>query len=276
MSTTAPRARPRLPIGRKRQAPKPQHPEHIRPDGSRDVELPIIEHLRELRSRLMKAALAVVATTIISFTFVEQEVILLKYLAGKYTLTALEPTETFTTFLKVAFMTGLAMSMPFLIYQLYQFLAPGLTKSEKYWALLSLPMVALFFLMGVLFCYFIVLPSATSFLLGFGSDVVTATPRVSKFLDFVLNFLFAVGLAFETPVVIFILSKLGVATPKRLRKFRRWFYVIAFIVAAIITPTPDPINQTIVAVPIIILYEIGILFAWLGTRAQNRAAKVPA
>jgi sec-independent protein translocase protein TatC len=271
MSTTAPRARPRLPIGRKR--PAPQYPEHIRPDGSRDVELPIIEHLRELRSRLMKASLAIIATTIISLTFAEQEVILLKYLAGNYKLIALEPTETFVAFFKVAFMTGIAMSMPFLVYQLYRFLAPGLTKSEKYWALLSLPVVALFFLMGVLFCYFVVLPSATSFLLGFGGGIIEATPTVSKFLDFVVKFLFALGLAFETPVVIFILSKLGVATPKRLRKFRRWFYVIAFIVAAIITPTPDPINQTIVAVPIIILYEIGILFAWLGTRAQNKAAK---
>src|SRR5262249_27907617 len=122
------------------------------------------------------------------------------------------------------------------------------------------------------FCYFIVLPSAINFLFNFGSDAnITTTVTISNFLSFVTRFLMAVGIAFETPVIIFILSMLGIATPVRLRRFRRWAIVLAFLIAAIITPTPDPVNQTIVAIPIILLYELGTLFARLGAR-KNKAA----
>jgi sec-independent protein translocase protein TatC len=225
-----------------------------------------MEHLRELRSRLVKATLAVVLTTAISLTFAEQEVALLSSLAGDHQLIALKPTETFVAYIKVAFITGIAISMPLLVYQLFRFIAPGLTRREKRLIIFSLPAVTLLFAGGVLFCYFVVLPGALQFLLNFGSQHVTATPNVSEFLSFVTRFLLLMGLAFETPLIIFLLAKLGVATPKRLRRFRRWAYVLAFILAAIITPTPDPINQIIVAVPIILLYELGTLLARLAVR----------
>ena len=137
--------------------------------------------------------------------------------------------------------------------------------------MLSLPAITLFFVAGVLFCYFVVLPSALNFLLDFGSANVRTTPTVSNFLSFVTRFLMAVGISFETPVIIFILAKLGIATPSRLSRFRRAAYVLAFVLAAVITPTPDMINQTIVAVPIIILYELGTLLAKVAVRP-----KVPA
>jgi sec-independent protein translocase protein TatC len=248
-------------------------PSVIRPDGSRDVELPLTEHLRELRSRLIKATLAVVLTTGISLTFAEQEVALLSRLAEGHPLIALKPTETFVAYIKVAFITGIAMSMPLLVYQLFRFIAPGLTRRERRLILVSLPAITLLFAGGVLFCYFIVLPSALEFLLNFGKEHVTVTPTVSDFLSFVTRFLMAMGLAFETPLIIFLLAKLGVATPRRLRRFRRWAYVLAFILAAIITPTPDPINQTIVAVPIILLYELGTLLARLAVREPKPAKK---
>jgi sec-independent protein translocase protein TatC len=255
-----------------RRRPRVTREVQIRPDGSRDVELPLIEHLRELRSRLIKTALAVAITTGLSLTFAQQEVGLLVQLAAGHKLIALKPTETFVAYLKVAFITGIAMSMPLLVYQLFRFLAPGLTRKERRWILVSLPAVTLFFLVGVLFCYFLVLPSALNFLLNFGGTQVESTPTISEFLSFVTRFLMAVGLAFETPIIIFILAKLGVATPKRLSKFRRWAYVLAFVAAAIITPTPDPINQTIVAVPIILLYELGLIFARLGVRTPKTSS----
>lgn len=278
MSTSAPPSGSRLGIGSRRKKRAPVGTVQIRPDGSRDVELSLREHLVELRSRLMKAAFAVLVTTAISLTFAEQEVALLTSLArdarpGVTTsLIALEPTETFVAFLKVAFVTGLAISMPVVVYQLFRFMAPGLEKREKRWILMSLPGVTFFFVLGVLFCYFIVLPSALGFLLNFGSQYVNNTPTVSKFLSFVTNFMLAVGLSFETPLVVFMLAKLGVATPKRLRRFRRWAILLAFVIAAIITPTPDPINQTIVAVPMIILYELGVLFARIGVRKPKTAS----
>src|SRR5207248_1233813 len=202
MSTTAPpRGRRRLlPLGRK--SPAPKYPEHIRPDGSRDIELPLREHLRELRDRLIKAVLVVVLTTGLSLIFAEQEVKLLVRLASPTELVALSPTETFVAYLKVAFITGIAVSMPLLIYQLFRFLAPGLTRTERRWILTSLPGVTFFFVVGVLFCYFVVLPSAISFLLGFGGGIVENRPTISNFLSFVTHFLLAVGIAFETPVIV--------------------------------------------------------------------------
>lgn len=231
-----------------------------------------MDHLRELRDRLIKAVLALLLTTVLSLTFAQQELELLVSLKGDHRLIALEPTETFVSYLKLGFYTGIALSMPLLVYQLFRFLAPGLTKIERRWVLTSLPGITLFFAAGVVFCYFIVLPSAIDFLFNFGGGVVENTWSVAKFLSFVTQFLLAVGVAFETPLIIFLLSKLGVATPKRLRKFRRWAYVLAFVVAAIITPTPDPVNQTIVAVPIILLYELGVLFARIGARKSSAAA----
>lgn len=229
----------------------------------------------ELRNRLIKAALAVVVTTGISLTFAEQEVGLLVQLAQGHNLIALSPTETFVAYLKVAFITGISISMPILVYQLFRFVAPGLTRSERRWIITSLPGVTLFFAAGVLFCYFVVLPGAVKFLLSFGSNYVTNSPTISNFLDFVTHFLLAVGLAFETPVIIFVLAKLGIATPKRLGRFRRYMIVLAFVIAAIITPTPDPVNQTIVAVPIILLYELGVIFARLAVRS-NKSKSQPA
>lgn len=256
------RFRPRLPFGNRRG--KPRGPASRRPDGSRDVEMPLIEHLREFRDRLIKAAATVILFTVLSLVFVEREIDLLVGMAGGRQLLAITVTEEFVSYVKVGLITGIALSMPVLVYQLFQFLAPGLTKIEKRWVLLSLPGVMFFFVLGVAFCYFVVLPSALEFLLNFGSPQIENRPTISEYLGFVTNFLLAVGLAFETPLIIFILSKLGVATPKRLRRFRRWAYLLAFVIAAIITPTPDPINQTYVAVPMILLYEIGILFASLG------------
>jgi len=276
MSTTAPSSGLRSRSRRKKRAP--QGTVQIRPDGSRDVELPLREHLVELRSRLIKAALAVIVTTAISLTFAEQEVALLTSLARQalpgveHPLIALKPTETFVAFVKVAFITGLAASMPVIVYQLFRFMAPGLQKRERLWILWSLPGITFFFALGVLFCYFVVLPGALGFLLNFGSTYVQNTPTVSEFLSFVTRFLFAVGIAFETPLIVFMLAKLGVATPKRLSKFRRWAIVLAFVIAAIITPTPDPINQIVVAIPIVILYEIGVLFARLGVRTPKTAS----
>jgi sec-independent protein translocase protein TatC len=210
--------------------------------------------------------------TALSLAFVDKEIELLIGMAGGRRLLAITVTEEFVAYVKVGLITGIALSMPVLVYQLFQFLAPGLTKNEKRWILVSLPGIMAFFALGVAFCYIVVLPSALEFLLNFGRPEIENIPTISEYLGFVTNFLLALGLAFETPLIIFILSKVGVATPKRLKRFRRWAYVLAFVAAAIITPTPDPVNQTYVAVPIILLYELGILFAWLGRPRTKKAA----
>jgi sec-independent protein translocase protein TatC len=272
MSTTAtPRRRLRLPLpGGRKSGP----PVRIRPDGSRDVELPLIEHLRELRSRLMKAAASIVLATVVSFLFVDQTMALLLAPAGNVEFIAIAPTETFINYLKVALYTGVAISMPLLVYQVFRFLAPGLTRTERRWVLLSLPAVTFLFVLGLVFCYSVLLTPALGFLLGFGGGRIVNMPSISLYLSFVTRFLLAVAIAFQTPVIVFLLSKLGVATPKRLAKFRRWAYVLAFVLAAIITPTPDPVNQSFVAIPIILLYELGIIFARIGGRPRKTETPV--
>jgi sec-independent protein translocase protein TatC len=139
-----------------------------------------------------------------------------------------------------------------------RFLAPGLTRGERGAIYMSLPFVVICFLSGALFCYFVILPSALNFLLGFGDPRILKQISLTKFVSFVTNFMLAVGLAFEMPVVVFMLARLGVVSYARLRRFRKYALLLAFVIAAMITPTPDPFNQALVAVPLFLLYEIGL------------------
>jgi sec-independent protein translocase protein TatC len=226
----------------------------------------LVEHLRELRDRLIKVVLAVILTTSLSFLFINQLMQLFLNLLPKASnihVQVFESAEAFTSYFKVALTFGLVLAMPLIVYQIFRFLAPGLTGKERRWLLLSLPMITVFFLAGVVFCYTLVLPSALNFLLNFGSPDIQQNQRLSSFIGFVTNFMLAVGITFELPPVMFLLAKLGVVSAKRMGGARRFVVVIAFIAAAIITPTPDPVNQTIVALPIYLLYELGVLFARL-------------
>ncbi|HUS17350.1 MAG TPA: twin-arginine translocase subunit TatC [Chloroflexia bacterium] len=224
----------------------------------------LVEHVRELRDRLIRTVLGVAATTALSFFFIDRLVGLFLNLLPQgpnISVQVLQPAETFTAYFKVALTFGIVLAMPLIVYQLFRFIAPGLSGGERRWLLLSLPMITIFFLVGVVFCYTLVLPSALGFLLNFGDVRIARNIRLSDFIGFVTTFMLAVGITFELPPVMFLLAKLGVVSPVRMRAVRRYVVVVAFIVAAIITPTPDPINQAIVAIPIYLLYELGLLFA---------------
>jgi sec-independent protein translocase protein TatC len=237
-----------------------------RPPPNPEQRMALVEHLRELRDRLIKVVLGVILTTSLSFLFIDQLMQLFLNLLPKASnihVQVFEPAEAFTSYFKVALTFGIVLAMPLIVYQIFRFLAPGLTGKERRWLLLSLPMITVFFLAGVVFCYTLVLPSALNFLLNFGSSQIEQNQRLSSFIGFVTNFMLAVGITFELPPVMFLLAKLGVVSAKRMGGARRFVVVIAFIAAAIITPTPDPVNQTIVALPIYLLYELGVLFARL-------------
>ncbi len=172
-----------------------------------------------------------------------------------------KPTEMFITTFKVDLYAGAGLAMPIVLYELVAFLLPGLLPHEKRYIFVLLPGIALFFVSGVVFAYFLMLPFALQFLFTFGSDIAQPLPAIGDYINFVTSVLFWVGLTFETPLVILFLAKVRIVNVQKLKSFRRFAIVLAFIIAAVITPTPDPINQTIVALPIIILYEIGILLA---------------
>jgi len=230
-------------------------------ESSRDREMTILEHLQELRTRLIITGIAISVGMTVAALFLTWPVITLLSEAAGGKLVALRPTETFVTYFKVALVTGAALAMPVIVWQMLLFVLPALHSHERRYVYLAVPFITLAFAAGLAFGFFLVIPSAIRFLTGFGGDVIAQTWSIEEYLTFVTTLLFWIGLSFETPIVIFFLAKLHVVNPRTLSHFRRYAVVGAFVAAAIITPTPDPFNQTLVAVPMYLLYELGVLMA---------------
>ncbi len=226
-------------------------------------ELTIVEHLTELRQRLTKCAIALILGTVVGLLISQQVFELLKAPAPpeiKLIITTM--TGGFMIYFKVAIMTGAALAMPVFVYQIIAFVGPGLTRKERRIVFTLLPLVAFFFAMGMAFGYFVVLPFAIRYLLTFntfGDQLIV----VGDYIGFVTTVLFWLGLAFQTPLIIYLLAKVKLITVQRLTRYRKYAILAVFIIAAAITPTPDPFNQTLVAIPLYMLYEMGILFARL-------------
>ena len=228
----------------------------------------ILEHLQELRYRAMVTAGALVVGVGVSLWPLTGWVIeVLKQPAEDrkegFELVFFEPLEGWTTYFRVSLLLGIAIAMPVLVYQLLAFVSPGLTKTERRWVYPIALGASLSFLAGVAFAYYIELPPALGFLLnppeGIGEPLISA----GKYFDFVTRLLLMTGLVFELPLVIMGLAKLGVVTSSRLWGWWRYAIIFAFVLAAIVTPSIDPITQSLVAGPIIILYFAGIALAKL-------------
>jgi sec-independent protein translocase protein TatC len=224
----------------------------------------LLAHLEELRRRLIFCLAAVVVTTIAGFVLSEPLMTVLLRLVQQVpgvTVQAIEVPEKFSTSLRLALIAGIAMAMPVIVYQVWGFLRPGLMANERRYLLIGLPLITVFFAAGVTFSYFVALPAALGFLLRFGSAEVVTQPQLQPFLTFVATLLLWSGISFETPIFLFFLAKIGVVDWRRLSKWRKYAFLIICVVAAVITPTPDPVNMMIVALPLYALYELGILLA---------------
>lgn len=237
---------------------------------SDDKRLTVLEHISELRRRLIRGVIAVSVTTVISFIFAKQIFEILKSPAGEINLIFIEMTEMVGTYMRVSLVSGIILAMPYLVYQLIMFISPALTRREKKRVYLILPWIALMFVGGVIFAYFILVPPAVNFLVTFGSDIATPQIKIGNYISIVSRLLLSIGLVFEMPVITTFLARLGIITPKWLSDKRKPAIILAFILAAIITPTFDPVNQTLVAAPLIILYEISI---WLAKLVQRKPPK---
>ena len=244
-----------------------------------DRQVAISEHIAELRRRLTWSAGAVLVCTALSFAFHQQILAFLMVPAeGFVGVPNQKPiytdlTEFVGVAMKVSLLGGLLLSFPFVLYQIVMFAAPALTPGERRWLYVLLPVSLLVFAMGAAFGYRILFPPAVKFLLTFGSDIATPYIRIGNYANLMLTLLFWMGIVFETPVVMFFLSKIGVVSHRTLARYRRYAVVAAFILGAIITPTFDPINQTLVALPIIVMYEAGIWLARLGGRGRRAASR---
>jgi sec-independent protein translocase protein TatC len=232
-------------------------------------KLTFLGHLRELRKRLTRSVIAVVITTTISFIFYRWIFHILMLPAQDVQLVFIEMTEMVGTIMKVCFASGLILAMPYITLQAIMFVSPALTHREKKYVYMILPWITFMFLAGVVFGYFILIPPATTFLLTFGSDIATPMIKVGNYISIITRLLLAIGLVFEMPVVVTFLAKIGIVNSKWLASKRKIAIIAAFIGAAIITPTFDPINQSLVAVPLVILYEMCI---WLAKLVQRKKA----
>ncbi|MDP2646702.1 MAG: twin-arginine translocase subunit TatC [Desulfobacterales bacterium] len=230
-----------------------------------DKKIPFTAHLEELRQRLIVCFIAVGVGFLASYGFKEQIFYLLSRPLvsvmknnGKIIFTGLP--EAFFTYLKVAFLSGIMLATPVILYEFWLFVSPGLYKKEKGLLLPIVFLCSFFFVGGALFGYFIVFPFGFQFFLGFATDTIQPLPSMKEYLSFSSKLLLAFGLVFELPVVITFLAKMGIVSVDFLKKNRKYATLLFFVVAAILTP-PDVITQIMMALPLMALYEISILGA---------------
>jgi len=229
-------------------------------------------HLRELRSCLLRSVIAILIALPISFFLADKVLNILMQPVPGLELVYTEVTEMLGTYIKVSLYSALVLTLPFIVYQAVMFVRPALTRKEKSYLYTMLPSVFLLFTVGAVFAYFVLLPPALKFLLTFGSDIATPMIRVENYVSVLTKLIFWIGMCFEIPLVMFFLTKIGVLKPEWLSKYRRLAYILAFVLGAIITPTFDPLNQTLVAVPVILLFEFGILLSKLARRKKTEIA----
>jgi sec-independent protein translocase protein TatC len=240
-----------------------------------DRELSLIEHLTELRTRLTWAVLALLVATVASMLFAEQLLKLLMIPLGDSILQAIKPTESVYVYFRIALIMGVTIAMPVIVYEAVLFILPGLLPHERKYLTFMVPGAGISFAAGVVFATFVVMPGMTNFMQGFLSDIVEANWTIENYINFVTFVMFWMGILFEMPLVIFFLAKLGVVTVEQLTKARRWAVIGSALLAAVITPTPDPVNMLILTVPLILLYELGVILArFARPKTVNEADKL--
>ncbi|MDO4203349.1 MAG: twin-arginine translocase subunit TatC [Selenomonadaceae bacterium] len=219
-----------------------------------DGSMSLLAHLEELRWRLIRSIAAIVICSGICYFFIEEIMSFISEPVGK--LYYLQPSEAFFTYLKVSICCGFILALPVVFYQLWCFVLPALTIKERYIAAVIVPSSVILFLSGLAFSFFLVMPAALKFFGGFGSDTLLPMFSVARYFDFLFSFILPFGFVFELPLVIVIAAKLGLLTSKFLGEKQRYVIFFSFVIGAIITPTPDIFTQTMIALPMIILYEL--------------------
>jgi sec-independent protein translocase protein TatC len=232
-----------------------------------EKKLSLTSHLQELRKRLILSFIAIGVGFIICYLFSDAlfDIIakpLMKVMPVGGTLIFISVAEAFFTYMKVGFIGGLVLVSPFVLYQVWAFVAPGLYQHEKRYAIPFVLGGSFFFALGILFAYFVALPYGFKFLLGFATDFIKPLPSMKEYLSFSMKFLLAFGLVFEFPVVLVLLARIGVIDSKTLARHRKYAILLIFIFAAVMTP-PDLISQVLMALPLMGLYELSIILAKL-------------
>ena len=237
------------------EAPKqigaPADAEAVLDDGS----MSLIAHLTELRSRIIKCLVATGLGSVVGYYYIQEIMHYITLPAGK--LYYMQPAEAFFTYLKVACVAGFLLALPIIFWQVWRFFLPALTTRERMVLGIVVPTSVVLFFCGLAFSFFLVLPAGIKFFLGFGNAELEALLSVNKYFDFVIMFVLPFGFIFELPLVMTIMGKMGLITSAFLKKYQRIIIFLSFVVGALITPTPDVFTQSMIALPIIVLYEVG-------------------
>ncbi|MCM8797930.1 MAG: twin-arginine translocase subunit TatC [Candidatus Omnitrophica bacterium] len=231
-------------------------------------ELTLWEHLAELRKRIIISLTTLILASIISFSFSRHLLRILKLPAKGMIdkLVFFSPQEAFLIYLRISLFSGIVLSLPMILYQIWAFILPALGERARRWVTYFIFFGLISFLSGCLFAYFILIPPALNFLLNFGKDQLEPVISATRYISFIISLILASGLVFQMPVLSFILTKAGIINFRFLRRKYRYAIVLVFIVAALITPTVDVFNLFLLAVPMIFLYELSIWISWLAKR----------
>ena len=232
-------------------------------DG-KEGEMSFLEHLEEMRWRIIYSLIGIVIGTIIAWIFIDQlvDVVLLKPARDSGAqLQNLRPFGQLFLFVEVAIIVGVVISIPNIFYQLWKFISPALKQNEKKYILSIVIFSSVCFLAGIAFAYFIMLPMALKFAEQFGSSSIKNQFSIDEYMNIIISVMLAAGVVFELPMVSFFLTKLGILTPAFMKKYRKYAIVIIMFLAAILTPGTDPVSQIILAIPLVLLYEISILIS---------------
>ncbi len=237
-----------------------------------DEKLPLFTHLEELRRRILYCVIAIMCCSIPCYLLAGPILTFLSRSAGE--LVFISPHGAFIAHIKLAFFGGIFIAFPVLTWQIWSFIAIGLKRNERKYLSLYGVLSFLFFIIGAVFAYYLVLPIGMKFLLGFATDTLRPMVSVNKYISFVALLLFAFGLVFELPLIILFLTRIGVVTPETLEKNRKYAIVLTFVVAAVLTP-PDVLTQILLAVPSLLLFEMSIWLSKLTSRRRREKLDSP-
>lgn len=235
-------------------------------------EMTFLEHLEELRWTIIKSLLGIVIGAVISWIFIDFIVNdILLYPATRFgvKLQNLKPFGQLFLYFQVALFSGLILSLPWVVYQIWKFIEPALHKHEKKYVSLIVVFTSLFFLAGAAFAYFVMLPFSLNFAFTFGSPEIENRFAIDEYLSIVVSLIILSGVIFELPMLSFFLTKLGILTPKIMRRHWKIAIVLILVLAAIITPTVDPVNQSLLAIPLLLLYELSIMVSKFAMRKKS-------
>ena len=235
-------------------------------------EMSFLDHLEELRWRIIYSIIGIVVGAIVSWIFIDYLVdyVLLKPAKDSGALLQnLRPFGQLFLYMQIAIMVGIIISIPNVFYQFWKFIAPALHKHERRYVLRIVIFSSLCFLTGISFAYFVMLPFALKFAAQFGTEAIKNQFAIDEYMSIIISVMLAAGLVFELPMLSFFLSKLGILKPSIMRKFRRHSIVVIMVFAAILTPGTDPVSQIVLAIPLVILYEISILVSKLSQKKSE-------